>query len=122
MAQSRPKENLKTPEGIYRLYSERRSGLVSFKPERLPKLAVADEVSRQKIYVLHAVAEVVEVCDYGACDKVRPRSKRPPICFSLALPGFWQLAKRNQAEGQQTCLKSQRQLECILQVHETIMS
>ena len=88
MAQSRPKEHLKTPEGVYRLHSERRSGLVSFKPERLPKLAVADELSRQKIYVLHAVAEVVEVCEYGACDKVRPFSKHPSNYSTLALPGF----------------------------------
>ncbi len=70
MAQSRHKEHLKTPEGLYRLFSERRGGLVSFKPERLPKLAVAEGLSHQKLYILHAVAEVVEICDYGACDKV----------------------------------------------------
>lgn len=72
MAQTRPKDQLKTPEGIYRFFSERKNSLVSFKPERLPKLALAEEgSSRQKIYLLHAVAEVVEVCEYGACDKVR---------------------------------------------------
>ncbi|KAK9837829.1 hypothetical protein WJX74_005895 [Apatococcus lobatus] len=78
MAQGRPKEHLKTPEGLYQLFSERRGGLVSFKPERLPKLAIAEGLSRQKLYILHAVAEVVEVCDYGACDKTALRH----ICAS----------------------------------------
>ena len=70
MAQGRAKDHLKTPEGLYRLFSERKNSLVSFKPERLPKLAVGEESTRQKIYLLHAVADVVEVCEYGACDKV----------------------------------------------------
>ncbi|KAK9852121.1 hypothetical protein WJX84_007619 [Apatococcus fuscideae] len=95
MAQGRAKDHLKTPEGLYRLFSERKNSLVSFKPERLPKLAVGEESTRQKIYLLHAVADVVEVCEYGACDKGALRhicasSTNLPTCIAYypAADGF----------------------------------
>ncbi len=82
MSQARPKESVKAPEGVYQLFSERRTQLVSFKPERLPKLALAEEASGKAIYLLHGVADVVEVCEYGNCDKVRSYLQLYDMCNS----------------------------------------
>ena len=80
------KDQLKAPEGLYELFSVRRTNLVSFKPDKLPKLALAEDGSAQ-IRILHAVADVVEVCEYGPCDKVRFCFRMDhAVCQTLCLP------------------------------------